>query len=446
MEITLEKQSATNATLKVNLKESDYRPKVAEKVKEYSKKVQLKGFRPGKVPASLVEKMYGKSILVEEINQILSDSITNYIRENKLQIIGEPLPDTQKSDNINWDTQKEFEFNYNLGLVPEFSLDLSPNVKLTKNVIKVEDKVVQETLENLRSQFGQSTNPEVSAEGDFLFGTLKEENGDFEFQSLFPTNKIRKSELSKFVGLKVDDKVTFEIENTFDDAADIAYVTGLSKEEAEKKQGIFSLTVSKINRSEPAELNQEFFDKVFGKDAVKSEEEFMAKLKSTIEENYQRESELLINHQIRKYYVDNTQIDLPADFLKQWLLVSNNGKITQEQIDKEFDLYLKELKWTLIKNKISEDNDIKAENDEIVGKTKEMVKQQFGGMAFGAELEETFDKITDNYLKQDNGKNYIRMYEQLVNEKVLEAVKTKISISDKSVDVEEFRKIAEAQD
>lgn len=179
---------------------------------------------------------------------------------------------------------------------------------------------------------------------------------------------------------------------------------------------------------------------------MKSEEEFMTKLKSTIEENYGRESDLLINHQIRKHFVENTQIELPSDFLKKWLLVSNNGKITQEQIDNEFDLYLKELKWTLIKNKISEENDIKAENDEIIGKTKEMVKQQFGGMAFGAELEETFDKIADNYLKQDNGKNYIKMYEQLVNEKVIETVKTKISIADKSVDVEEFRKIAEAQD
>lgn len=191
MEITLEKQSATNATLKVNLNESDYRPKVAEKVKEYSKKVQLKGFRPGKVPTSLVEKMYGKSILVDEINQILSDSITKYIRENKLPIIGEPLPDSEKTENINWETQKEFEFNYNLGLVPEFNLDLSPNVKLTKNNIKIEDKVVNETLENLKNQFGQSTNPEVSAEGDFIYGDLKEENGDFEFQSLIPTNKIK---------------------------------------------------------------------------------------------------------------------------------------------------------------------------------------------------------------------------------------------------------------
>lgn len=441
MEITLEKKDKTNATIKVNLKEADYTPKVAEKVKEYSKKVSLKGFRPGKVPTALIEKMYGKSIKIDEINTLLSKSVTNYIKESKLNILGDPLPDTDAAGKIDWDNQKEFEFNYAVGLVPEFSYDLSDK-KITKYEIEVEEKAVSETLENLRSQYGKMTNPEESAEGDFVYGELKEVNGNFTTQTLIPTNKINKQEVKAFTGLKKGDKVSFDIKKTFEDAAAIAHVTGLSKEEAEKKEGQFDLQVTNISRSEPAPLDQEFFDKIFGKDTVKTEQEFNDKLKETIQENYIRESDNLLNRDIQNQLVENTKIELPDDFLKKWLLISNEGKITQEQIEKEYEFYLKELKWSLIKNKIGEENSIKVENEEVVSKTKEMISQQFGNLPLGEEMEETLSKIADNYLQQDKGKNYIKLYEQVFHEKVMEVIKSRVSLQTKKVNVDEFKKAA----
>jgi trigger factor len=442
VEIILEKKDKTNATIKVNLKEADYTPKVDQKLKEYSKKVNLKGFRQGKVPTGIIQKMYGKGIKIEEINQLLSKSVSDYIKESKLAILGDPLPDTEGANKIDWDNQKEFEFNYNIGLVPEFSYDLSDKLKITKYDIQVDDNVVKETVENLKSQYGKSTNPEESIEGDFIAGELKELNGDYITQTLIPTNKINKKEVKAFVGLKKGDKVTFDIKKVFEDAAAIAHATGLSKEEAEKKEGNFELTVSNISRSEPATLDQEFFDKIFGKDAVKTEAEFSDKLKTTIEENYSREADNILNRDIQTQLVDNTNIELPDAFLKRWLLLSNEGKITQEQIEKEYEFYLKELKWSLIKNKIGEENSLKVENDEILGKTKEMISQQFGNLPLGDEMEETLNKIAENYLQQDKGKNYMKLFEQVFYEKVLAVIKGKVNFTTKKVSVDEFKKVA----
>jgi trigger factor len=445
VEITLEKRDTTNGTIKINLKEADYHPKVAEKLKEYSKKASIKGFRPGKVPTGLIAKMYGKGILVEEINTLLSKSINDYIKENKISIIGDPLPDLDKSEKIDWENQKEFEFNYKVGLVPEFKCDLTDKVKINKYIIDTDDKVVKETLENLRNQYGKMTNPETSEEGDFISGELKEVAGEFKTVTMIPLNKLKKSEAKKFIGKTKGDKVEFDIEKTFEDNAAIAHATGLPMEEAENKKGKFELEVTSISRSEPAPLDEEFFSKLFGKNAVKTVDEFNAKLKETITENYNKEAENLLNHDIQDHFVKETKIDLPDAFLKHWLYVSNNGKITEDQIEKEYNLYVNEVKWNLIKNKIAEGSDLKVDNQEVIDKTKEMIGQQFGNMNFGDEMAETFNKIADNYLKQDNGKNYMKMFEQVFLDKVLSLIKGKISLQEKQINVDEFKKIASAK-
>ena len=441
MEITLQKKDSTNATIKINLSEADYKNQYNEKLKEYSKKSQIKGFRPGKVPPGLIQRMYGKGILVDEINNMLSKSITDYIKENKLPVIGDPIPETESVSKIDWDNQKDFEFIYDVGLVPEFSFDLA-KTEVTKYDIQPDEKVVNETLENLRNQYGKMSSPEETAEGDFLSGQIKEANAELTTASSLPLNKVEKSELAKFTNKKIGDTITFEVEKAFKDASEIAYVTGLSQEEAEKKTGAFQFTISKISRPEPANLDQDFFDKIFGKDTVKTEEEFKAKLKDTITENYTRESEQLLDKELQEKLVETTAIDLPNDFLKKWLLVSNQGKITQEQIDNEYDLYLKELKWTLIKNKIAEQADVKVENEEITAFTKKMILQQFGGMNISEDMEEGLNKITDNYLKQDKGKNYMKVFEQVLAEKVFEYLRGQAAVKDKKVTVDEFKSIA----
>ncbi|HSZ24600.1 MAG TPA: trigger factor [Cytophagaceae bacterium] len=442
MEIVLEKNNSTNAKLKVNLKEADYQQKIKEKLKEYGKKVTLKGFRAGKVPASLIDKMYGKSILVDEINNLLYESVNSYIKDHKLAIVGDPLPDADKTNDIDWDNQKDFEFVYDLGLVGDFAYELSDKVSVSKYNIMVEDKVLAETLNNLRKQYGKMTDGETCQEGDFVKGHLKEVNGIYDQETSIPLNRVSPKEISKFLNKKVGDKIEFVIEEAFEDPTYIEYVTGLKKEEAATKKGKFEFTILNIRHQEAAPLDQEFFDKIFGKDTVTTEEEFNDKLKATISENYQRESDALLINDIREYYINNTAIELPHEFIKRWLLTTNQGKITQEQIDKEFDSYLNELKWTLIKNKVAENNEIKVEHEEVTSKVRQMMLQQFGMTSVPEGMEDTFEKIVDNYLKENNGKNYVKMFEDAYNGKAAEFIKSKIKLVEKNVTVDEFKKAA----
>lgn len=440
MDISLDKKSATQALIKINLKEADYQPQVQEKIKEYSKKANIKGFRPGKVPPGMIKKMYGKSILVEEINQLLSQSLSNYIKENDIQLLGEPLPDAEAAANIDWDNQKEFEFQYEIGLVDDFEVEVSDKVKVNKYTIKVDDKNLNETLDNVREQHGTTETVEESKAGDILEGTLTQKDGDIEQQAVLPLKDVEKKEAKKFEGLRKGDTVTFAIEKALKDDAVKAQLLSKQPEEVQDLKGEFTLEVSEVKRTTPAEMNQELFDKVFGKDAVKSEEEFTNKVKDTIAENYNRETENLLNRDIQNTLVENTKFDLPDDFLKRWLLQSNEGKVTAEQIEKEYDLYTKDLRWNLIKNKIAAKNDFEVKHEDVMEHTKNMIKEQFGAYGMSEQLEGNMDSFANNYLQGENGENYMKVHEQIRTERVLEHVKDTIKITEKKVDLDGFKK------
>lgn len=442
MNITLEKANATNASIKVVLEESDYQPKVVEKLKEYGKKASIKGFRPGKVPPALIQKMYGKGVLVDEINNLLTKSVNEYIKESKLNLVGEPLPDVEKGNAIDWDTQKTFEFSYSIGIAPDFTIDLSANQTVASYAINLTDKEIEETLTNLRRQYGQTSNPETSEEGDIVHGTLKQVNGDFNAQVIIPLNQVNKAALSSFVGLSKEGSVIFDIQNTFENEDVLAQVTKLPKEEAAKLDGEFELTISNITRNAPAELNQEFFDKVLGLGTVEGEDAFRTKVKEIIGENYKREADARLNKDIQETLINQHSFELPDEFLKRWLLVTNEGEVTVEQIESEYDLYARELRWSLIKNKIAESNDIKVEHEEVMSRTKDLIRQQFGMGGVNEALESSLDTFADNFLKAEKGKNYMNIYNQVFSDKIFDLVKNKVTIEQKPIEVEEFRKLA----
>jgi len=445
LEIVLDKKGSTAATLKVTIKAADYLPTIQNKLKEYGKKATVKGFRPGKVPSSVVEKMYGKNLKVEEINKLLTRTVGQYVKDEKLNIIGFPLPDQASAAKIDWDNGSEFEFFYDLGLIPEFKYDLSDKINVTKYEIEADIKHIDETLVNIRRQQGKMDEAETIEEGDYINGEMKSLSTDFVTSTMIPTEKVVKSELKKFIGKKIGDVIEFDIDKTFGDKTSIAHVTGMTKEEAETTSGTFSFTVSGIRRSFPAELNQEFFDKIFGAGTVSSEEEFNKKLAETINENYNREAEVLLAKNVRKEFVANTKIEISENFLKRFLLVNNEGKISAEQIDSDFNLYQDDLKWLLIRNKIGEDNSIKVDHTEVISRTKELFMQQFGGMTtLSEEMEETMNKLADNYLAAENGKNYNRTFEEVYYNKVLKLIESKISYKTKKISVDEFEKLAQA--
>ncbi|MEM1406827.1 MAG: trigger factor [Bacteroidota bacterium] len=441
MDITLDKKTSTEALIKVKLKENDYQPNVEEKVKEYAKKANIKGFRPGKVPASLIKKMYGKSIVAEEINSILSKSLSDYIKEQNIQLIGEPLPDQEKANQIDWEAQKEFEFDYDIGMIPEFTYDVSNKQKVKSYKIELDKKTEQETLDNIKKQFGTVTNPETAQEGDAFYGEIKENDGDLHNQGVIQFNDVAKKEQKNFLALKPGDSLELDIKKAFKDEQTVSHVLNVGLEKANEVQGKYTFILKNINHTEPAELNQELFDKVFGKDVVKSEADFLAKVKGTVEDNYSRETDYFLDKTIKDHLVDKTKIEIPNEFLKKWLLISNEGKVTVEDIEKEFDEYVKSLKWDLIKNKIATDAEIKVENDEVVDKAKSLILQQLGGPGAAEQLKDHLDDFADNYLKAENGQNYIKLYGEVRDERILKHLKENISITEKKVSLDEFKKL-----
>jgi len=442
LDITLDKKNTTEGFIKIRLIETDYQQKVDEKVKDYAKKANIKGFRQGKVPSGVIRKLYGKSIMVEEINHILSHALTDYIKENDIKLIGEPIPETDKTKEIDWDNQKEFEFEYFIGLIDEFTYDLTEKVKVKKYKIAADKKVMDSTFEDIKKQYGKVTNPDVSEEGDSIFGTLV--IGDRENDNLIEIKEIEKKEKKKFVGIKKDDQVTFDLRTAIKDDVVIARIFSVTIDEAKEIKGEVTLTVKNINRTEPAEFNQELFDQTFGKDEVKSIKEFEEKVKETIEGNYDRESEYFLNKEIRDTLVDKTKIEVPDEFLKRWIKFSNDGKISSEDIEKDYDSYTNELKWSLISNRINEDEKIKVENEEVMNEARNQIIAQFGGPAVAQQFGDKLDGIVSNFLNSENGQNYGRIFNQIKSEKTVAAIKEKITITEKKISLDEFKKLAEA--
>lgn len=441
MEITLDKHSANQASIKITLNEADYQPKVDAKLKDYAKKAAIRGFRPGKAPVSMVKNIYGTSILVDEINAILGESLNNYLKEQTFRILGEPLPVEKADNSIDWKTQKDFDFEYKIGFVDSVVVALDKNTKGIKYTIKVDDKLINETIENLKSQYGDSTNPEVSEAGDNIYGDMKAAEGDFSKTLSLPLSKISKKLASKFTGISKDAVIEFDAKEVKKEEWSEAF--GLTEEEANEAKGTFTFTVKNINRTESAQLNQEFFDKIFGPSVVNSEEEFITKVKETLQGSYDRESKVFTEEELKKALVEKANLSLPDTFLKEWLLRANEGKVTLADVENEYPLYAKQLTWSLISNQIAKDNGIQAEHADVIEKTKEMIREQFASSGLGAQLEASMDMFVDNYLKGNEGQNYMNMLTSVQNEKVLSFVQEKIDLTEKTISIDEFKELLE---
>lgn len=444
MDITLDRTDSNEASIKIKINEADYQPKLEEKLKEYKKKANLKGFRPGKVPTPLIKKMYGKAILVDELNHILQHSLINYIKEQDLNIIGEPLPNNEKNAEVDFDTQKDFEFEYEIGLVDEFEVNLDK--KFTYYEIKVDKKEINKQAEELQTQYGHLKEVDAVDEKAILHGQLKQQDGEIHRKAILTLDMISKGETKNFVGKKVGDTISFEIEKALTDEKAIARLTEKQEEEAKALKGTFTYTIEKIERQEKAELNQDFFDKLFGPGQVKSEEEFKQKLEESFKENYQRESDQLFEIDARETLVENTKINVPENFFKKWLITVNKEDIDEASVEKDYDKYVNELKWMLIKSKILSQYDLKVEFKEVEDKAKELFRNYLHSSGLGSEqMEASLNNFADNYLQAENGKNYMNLQVQIKNEKVFATIKEHGNLKNKQVSFDEFKKVVESK-
>ena len=439
MDIVLDKSSATEALIKITLNEKDYQPKVEEKVKDYSKKANIKGFRQGKVPPGLIKKLYGKSIMVEEINDLLSKSISDYIKKNDIKLIGEPLPNKEKAAEIDWDNQKDFEFEYHVGLVDAFSYNLAQKVKSYQ--IEIDNKILDKTIEDLRKRYGNYSEPELSKKGDDFNGELTREGTEFKREVYISNENIKPKELKKWTGLKKDDEISFDPKKSLKDLETAANILGKTEKELKENKGDFKFKINKIIRIEAAGINQEFFDKVFGKDIVKTEEEFREKLKNTMHENYNKEAVNYTQKLIQDKMLETTKIEIPDNFYKKWIQATSKEELSTEDLEKNYVHYVEDLKWNLIVNRVADDHEIKVEHQDVVDHAKELIKAQFASYGMGDAMNENLEQFANNYLKGNEGQNYYNTYSQVRSEKIMNFIMEQIEISYKKINPEEFSKV-----
>ena len=445
MNISLNKASDLQGRLTVVVTEADYKEKVEAKLKDYRKKASIKGFRPGMVPATLIKKLYGQSALVDEINHELGHAVSDYIKENKLNLVGEPLPAVEEADAIDWEKDTEFTFHYDLGFHGDFTVDLAKMKAIQSYEIKADKKEIDETIENLKKQFGEQTHPETVEDRDLVFGTFTQ--GDWVEKSAIPMHAIQDKSKKVFIGAKKGDTLKFAIDKVFVDAKALALATGKKEEEVADLKGEVSYVVEDITRQVPSEMNVAFFDKVLGPGKATDEKSFRAEVETIVGENYAREAKYLLRIDAEKAILESVKIDLPEEFLRTWLIRINEGKFTPEQIDQDFDNVKRDIRWNLIKNEIAEKFDVKVDYPEVVEKAKDMVRQQFGGYLSSDQpgIEEMIEKIAMGYLSdKSKGDNFMNLYNQAFSDKVSNVIVENIPNKTTKIDVDKFKEIAAA--
>lgn len=443
MDIKKQDIDALNAEIKISLKSDDYEPLVNEALKKVQRQASMPGFRPGKVPAGLIKKQYGTQIMADEINKLLQDTIYKYIEENKIEILGNPLP--KETTPVDFEKQKEFEFTYQIGLSPQFSVNLDSKQTFTLKTVKVDDELVNKYVKDVRRNFGKPANPEVAEEKDVIFIDINEldETGSIKAGGIYKSSSISAERVknekakAKLIGAKKEDKIVLSVDELYETALDKSVSLGIDKETAENTHCNLQLTVKNISRLEDAEMNQELFDKVYGEGKVSSEEEFKTKIREELALMFSADSDRFLKTEVENKLVENLKLQLPDAFLKRWLMVANEKPITQEELEKDYPNYSKAMQWRLIENKIIKDNSIKVEGDEAKEEAKMFIRgeyQRYGQVPTDEDLE----KISRDLLSRE--KEAQKIFENLYSKKVLDLIKEKCTLQPKEVSYDEFFK------
>lgn len=445
MQISRTNSDELNAVIRLSIEKSDYEATVNETLKDYRKKANMPGFRKGMVPAGLIKKMYGKAVLAEEINKMLSSELTRYITAEKLQILGEPIPNETEQKSINFDTDETFEFVFDIGISPAIDIDFNKVGKLPYYEIAIDEAMVTNQVEAFQNRFGSYVDTEVSNEKDNLIANLKQldEAGAIAAEGI-QVNEVQvsiqmvKSEEIKavLIGKKAGDVLRFNPKAAFENDHYLKQVLKITDEQAASLTADFELTVSKVTSFVPAELNEELFQKSLGGvSEVTTIEQFREKLAEDLKANLAYSSEYRFLVDAKEALVNYVGMKLPEEFLKRWLVYSNE-KITKEQVEEEFGHFVKDLEWTLIKNKISRENQLQVAEADVVALAKESALMQFRQYGMFNVPDEYLDNYAKSILKNEEERH--RLIEKKSESLVLEFIKVNGEIDHKSVTQKEF--------
>ena len=447
MNITKENIDDLNAVLKISVEKPDYDGNVEKVLRDYRKKANIKGFRPGMVPIGLIKKMYGKAVQIDEINKLVTENIQKYLSDEKIEILGDPLPRTDDREKIDFDTQESFTFSFDLGLAPAFDIKLSNKNKVPYYEIAADDKMMNDYLENYTRRYGKFEKADLSEVKDMLKGKIEALDADGNpvadglrvDDTTLSIDIIKNEKIKKhFIGKAENDVIDFDLRKAFPNDNEIAGLLKKQKDEVKEINGDFRFTINEISRFYPADINQELFDRIYGEGVVSSEEEFRKKIEEEITVNLKNESDYKLSLDLKKTALEKTDFMLPEDFLKRWLLKVNE-KTTEDQIEKEFGTFKQDLKWQLIRNKIARMYEVKITEEELRKEAENITRYQFRQYGLFYATDEQVTNYAKETLKREEDAK--RIADKILEEKVISLLKGMVKLDAKRVSIEEFNKL-----
>lgn len=410
----------------------------------------MPGFRPGKVPAGLVKKMYGKAILAEEVNKMLSQNLSKFIVDEKLNILGEPLPNEEKTPQFDWENTEDFEFAFDVAVAPEIEVKFDKRKKYPYYNIQVDDKMIEQQVDAYTSRFGENEKADTVEEKDTIRGNFVQldaegnemEDGIKAEQVVIAVDLMKDEKVKKeILGKKAGDSIVFDPIKVYENRHEVGHMLNVSHEEAENIEGDFKFTISEVLRFKKAEVNEELFKKAFGEDTeIKTEEDFRNKIKTDAEEQLKYSSDYKFTMDSREILIEKIGMELPEEFLKRWIKVTNK-ELTEQQIEDDFDNFMKDLRWQLIKDRIAKDNEIEIKQEDVQAMAKEIAAMQFRQYGMYSMPDEQLSAYADQILQNEDERR--RITTRVQEEKIMEVIKENVNIDEKEVSQEEFNKLLE---
>lgn len=422
--------------LNLNIEKADVADKVKKALNDYRRKAELKGFRKGMAPMSLIQKMHGTQALVESVNDKISESLQNYIVENKLNILGEPLPNDEKQQAIDWENAESYDFVFDIALAPELNFTLSKDDKIVSYEVEVSEESKKTYKSNMLKQYGKLENTDEIHEDDFIIADLEQEG--MKIEGTYITLRTIEDK-GLFLGKKPGESFEIDVNKTFTNETDRAAMLKVKKEELADLNPMFTVTIKEIKTFVEAEQNQDLYDRLFGEGEVKSEAEFDVKVEERIKQEYQNESAYRFMLDAREYLLNKTNIQLPEEFLKRWLYVINEGKFTMEEIEKDFQLFLKDFRWQYIRQYIMKEQKMEIKREDVMAVAKKIAAMQFAMYGLNNVPEEQLETYANSLIS--NEKEGRRIYEKTEEDMVLGYVKNTVTLENKSISIDELQKL-----
>ncbi|WP_374958253.1 trigger factor [Gilvibacter sp.] len=427
-----------NAVVTVAIEKKDYAEKVDTILNNYRKNANIPGFRKGHVPMGMVKRQYGKAVLVDEVNKLLQDSLHKYLTEEKLEVLGNPLP--KNETDINWDGD-DFNFEFELGLAPKFEVDLKPKKAVTHYKIVADDEMIDNQVTSIRKQYGKLISQAEVVAGAEITGTFKNEEAGIDNKTTLSLDRVDgKRQQKALLGAKAGETVKLKTKSMFKDDHQNQHVFGVSHDDAHGLDVEVEFTIDEINTRELAEMNQELFDKLFGKDVVKSEAELREKIKEDAERQFAQQADQKLLNDVVETLIDNTKFDLPDGFLKRWLRVAGEQELSEEEANAEYERTEKGLRYQLIEGKLRAEHNLQVTFDELKDYAQNMIKAQMAQFGQMNPSQEELDGITARIMS--NQEEVQRLQEQLNGQKMLDFFKENAKLKTKEVTYDAFVKEA----